>query len=86
VAVESLAGRHVVPGDTASDGYKVTSLNTGSGGGGIVSDVFGMNRRYRRGVAIARNGRTIELQLPAPFNDSYGVIAPIGWIGDGRRR
>jgi hypothetical protein len=86
VVVEALAGRHVVPGDTAPDGYRVSSLNTGSGGGGIVSDVFGMNRRYRRGVAIARNGRTIELQLPAPDSDSYGVIAPLGWIEDGRQR
>ena len=74
----------VVPGDAAPDGYKVTSLNTG-GGGGIVNELFGMNRRYRRGIAIGRNGRTIELELPAPFRESYGSIVTIGWIVDESR-
>ena len=58
---------------------RCSSLNTG-GGGGIVGELFGMNRRYRRGIAIGRDGRTIELDLPAPFRDSYGVIVTIGWI------
>jgi hypothetical protein len=80
VIVDVHAGR-VVPGDLAPDGYKVTSLNTG-GGGGIVNELFGMNRRYRRGIAIGRNGRTIELELPAPFRESYGSIVTIGWIVD----
>jgi hypothetical protein len=84
VGIDALAGRRVVSGDTAPDGYKVTSLNTG-GGGGIVGELFGMNRRYRRGVAIARDGRTIDVDLPAPHRDSYGAITPIGWIQDERR-
>jgi hypothetical protein len=84
VVVEAFAGRRVVPGDTAPDGYKVSSLNTG-GGGGLVGELFGMNRRYRRGVAIARDGRTIELDLPTAYRDSYGVIAPVGWVADERR-
>jgi hypothetical protein len=79
IASDALAGRYVISGDTAPDGYRVTSLNTG-GGGGIVGELFGMNRRYRRGMSIGKDGRTIELDLPAPYRDAYGVIAPIGWI------
>jgi hypothetical protein len=86
VPVEALIGRRIVPGDDAPDGYKVASLNTGSGGGGIVGDVFGMNRRYRRGVAVAKNGRTVDLDLPSPHRESYTVIHTIGWIADDRRR
>ena len=85
IVVDALAGRRVIAGEAAPDGYKVTSLNTGGGGGGIVNDLFGMNRRYRRGVAIGRNGRSIELELPAPYRDSYGTIVTIGWIADESR-
>ena len=79
VVVEALAGRQVTPDTVAPDGYRVTSLSTGSSGG-IVGDLFGMSRRYRRGIAIGRDGRTIELALPQPHRDSFGTIAAIGWI------
>jgi hypothetical protein len=85
VAVEALSDRRVVPGDVAPDGYKVTSLNAG-GGGGIVGELFGMNRRYSHGIAVGKEGRTVELDLPSPFGDSYGVIFPIGWMQDGGGR
>ena len=85
VAIEALAGRRIVPGGDAPDGYRVSSLNTGSSGGGIVGDVFGMNRRYQRGVAVAKSGRTVQLQLPAPHRESYGTIHTIGWIADDGR-
>ena len=84
VMVEALANRRVIPGDVAPDGYKVTSLNTGSSGGGIVNDLFGMSHRFRRGIAIGRNGRTIELELPTPYSENYGSIITIGWIAEGR--
>ena len=86
VPIEALAGRRIVPGDEAPDGYKVASLNTGSGGGGIVGEVFGMNRRYRRGVAVAKSGRTVNLDLPSPHRESYAAIHTIGWIADDGRR
>jgi hypothetical protein len=85
VPIEALAGQRLVPGGDAPDGYKVSSLNTGNSGGGIVGEVFGMNRRYRRGVAVAKNGRTVELELPAPHRESYAAIHTIGWIADGSR-
>lgn len=84
VAVDALAGRRVIQGDEAPDGYKVVSLNTGGGGGGIVNDLFGMNHRFRRGMAIGRGGRTIDLDLPLPYRDSYGTIVTIGWITGNR--
>jgi hypothetical protein len=82
VAVAALAGRNIVSTDIAPDGYKVVNLNTYGGGGGIVNDIFGMNRRYRRGVSIGRSGRTIDLDLPAPYSESYGPLSTIGWIVD----
>src|SRR5688572_16864721 len=85
VPIEALAGRRILAGDEAPDGYKVASLNTGSSGGGIVGELFGMNRRYRRGVAVAKSGRTVELDLPAPHRESYAVIHTIGWIADDGR-
>jgi hypothetical protein len=84
VVIGALAGRRVVAGDTAPDGYQVSSLNSGGGGSGIVGDIFGMNRSYRRGVAIAKDGRTIRLELPPPHRDSYESIVTVGWVVDGR--
>jgi hypothetical protein len=79
VPVDALSGRHVTSDTVAPDGYTVTSLSTG-GSGGIVGDLFGMSRSYRRGIAIGRDGRTIELALPQPHRDSFGTIAAVGWI------
>ena len=79
VVVDALAGRYVTSDVVAPDGYQVTSLSTG-GGSGIVGELFGMNRSYRRRIAVGRNGRTIELDLPGPHRDSYGSVVAIGWI------
>ena len=43
-----------------------------------------MNHRFRRGIAIGRNGRTIELELPTPYSENYGSIITIGWIAESR--
>jgi hypothetical protein len=82
IPIEALAGRRIIQGGDAPDGYRVSSLNTGSSGGGIVGEVFGMSRRYRRGVSVSRNGRTVELDLPGRHRDSYAAIHTIGWIAD----
>jgi hypothetical protein len=81
VVIDQFADRRIVAGSTAPDGYTVSSLNTGSGGG-IVGELFGMNRSYRRRIAVARNGRTLQVDLPVPYRDSYNAIIPIGWIAD----
>ena len=85
VSVAALAGRRLLANEVAPDGYRVVSLNTYGNGGGIVGEVFGMNRRYRRGIAIGKDGRTIELDLPAPYRESYGSINTIGWTVDENR-
>ena len=79
VVIEALAGRYVTSDTVAPDGYQVTSLSTG-GSGGIVGELFGMNRRYRRGIALGKDNRTVEVELPASYRETYGVIAPIGWV------
>ena len=84
VPIEALAGRRIIAGGDAPDGYKVSSLNTGSSNGGIVGEVFGMNRRYRRGVSVTKSGRTIELELPPPHRDSYATIQTVGWVANDR--
>src|SRR4030095_11500078 len=73
VPIHSLAGRYVTAGDTAADGYKVARV-AAAGGGGIVGELFGMNRRYRRGMSIGKDGRTIALDLPDPYRDVYGAV------------
>ena len=85
VPVEALAGRRIIAGDEAPDGYKVASLTPGSSGGGLVGERFGMTRRDRRGGAVATRGRTVELDLPALHRESYAVIHTIGWIADDGR-
>ncbi len=80
VVIEALAGRYVTSDTVAPDGYRVTDLAAGRSGGGIVGEVFGMGRRYRRGIAVGKDNRTVEVELPAPYRDTYGVITPIGWI------
>jgi hypothetical protein len=79
MVIEALAGRYVTSDTVAPDGYRVTNLSTG-GGGGIVGELFGMSRRYRRGIALGKDNRTVEVELPAQYRDTYGVITPIGWI------
>lgn len=79
IVIEALAGRYVTSDTVAPDGYRVTSLSTG-GSGGIMGELFGMSRRYRRGIALGKNNRTVEVELPAQYRDTYGVITPIGWI------
>jgi len=84
IVVDALAGRRVTPGRTAPDGYTADG-GSGGGGTGMVGELFGMNRRYRRALSISRDGRTIQLELPAPYRDTYGAIVPLGWTEDERR-
>jgi hypothetical protein len=85
VVVDALDGRRVTASTTAPDGYQYDS-DTRYGGTGIVGDLFGMGNHYQRRVAVSRSGRRVELDLPAPYRDSYGAIYAVGWIVDGSRR
>jgi hypothetical protein len=79
IGIRELTARRVLPGVTAPDGYEAVSAAGGSGTG-IVGDLFGMNRRYRRGLDLRRAGRTVHVELPAPYREGYGAIVPIGWL------
>ena len=79
--VETLADRRVIPGSTAPDGYQVESA--AGGGAGIVGELFGMNR-YRRRVALTKDGRRIQIDMPSPAREWYGGVYPLGWIADER--
>jgi hypothetical protein len=82
IAVNALAGRRVVSEATAPDGYQ---LRTGRAeGSGLIGELFGM-RSYRHHVALVKTGRTIPLDLPAPYRNPYEPVYPVGWIVDDGR-
>ena len=83
IVIDTPAGR-VIPSTTAPDGYQYDASER-YGGTGIVGDLFGMNGGYRRRMSVSRDGRRIELDLPAPYNETYGSIQALGWIADGSR-
>ena len=71
-------GRRVTPGSRMPDGYE---LDTSSGhGGGLVGDIFGMNR-YQSDTVLVNRGRVISITLPSPYRYQSPVTA-IGWLGD----
>jgi hypothetical protein len=84
VPVGPLQGVRVSSSDTAPDGYAILSRDAGAGGG-IVGELFGM-RRYRDGVALARTGRVIPLDLPASFRPLRREALAVGWVMSGSER
>jgi hypothetical protein len=74
VTVEALAGRRVIEGMRAPDGYGFDQR--GQRGPGLVGEIFGMGR-YGTAAAIVKDGRVIPIDVPPPHR--YGV-EPIGWL------
>lgn len=80
IPVDALAGRRLTSGSKAPDGYELTVR--GSGGSGLVGELFGM-RRYRPRAVLTNGGRIVPLDLPSPYPERYGApIVAIGWIVD----
>jgi hypothetical protein len=76
--VDALAGRTVLEGATAPDGYQL-QLRT-NGGSGIVGDVFGMGR-YRQNVGLVKGGRVVSIELPPPYQNPYAAsVSAVGWV------
>jgi hypothetical protein len=62
----------------APDGYRLE--NRGSGGAGIVGELFGMHR-YGSDAVLVNRGRVIAIKLPLPAEDVYYSPASfLGWL------
>ena len=70
----ALAGRRIIQGDEAPDGYKVVSLNTGSGGGGIVNDKAVMI------VFVSPDGATWTLAALGTDGKACLVASGVDWF------
>jgi hypothetical protein len=76
IALDMPGGRRVTPGSQMPDGY---TLDTRSQhGGGLVGDIFGMNR-YQQDTVLVKNGRVIVITLPSPYRYQSPVTA-VGWL------
>lgn len=80
VAIPALAGRKVIAGNRAPDGYEFEVRN--SSAPGLVGELFGM-RRYGQDAVIKRGGRVIPLEVPG---GSVFATRAIGWLGAGNGR
>lgn len=76
--VAALAGRRVLDQARAPDGYQLE--NRGTGGSGIVGDLFGMHR-YGAESSLVNHGRVVPIKLPTAFNEmSYPPATFVGWL------
>lgn len=68
----------------APDGYALRTRTNG-GGPGLAGELFGM-RSYRQQTMLTGRGRTVRVELPAPFQQPYLYTSFVGWVtSDGRR-
>jgi hypothetical protein len=80
VAIDALAGRQVLAGARAPDGYQFESGM--ERGPGIVGGLFGMNR-YGPQASLVNRGRVIPISVPAPYQNVYSTrVQAIGWLVD----
>lgn len=84
IVVDALATTPVSSAVEAPDGYGLRMPN-GTGGPGIIGEVFGM-RSYRQRITLSGRGRAVNITLPAPFTDAYRPITFVGWVTDDGRR
>jgi hypothetical protein len=74
VPIRELAGRRIVAGPKAPDGY---GFETGQRrGAGIVGELFGMSRYSR--LSLVKNGRTVPILLPS--NEYWYGVTAVGWV------
>src|SRR5262245_42571774 len=76
VVVEMPGGRRVTPGSRMPDGYELDTRS--QRGGGLVGDLFGMNR-YQQDTVLVNRGRIISITLPSPYRYQSPVTA-VGWL------
>ena len=77
VPVPAVANLRVSGDSTAPDGY---ALEARYGSSGIVGNIFGMGGSRGR-VSLVNDGRTVTLDLPAPYRNVYVSSAQVvGWV------
>lgn len=76
IPVDMPGGRRVTPGSRMPDGYELDTRS--QRGGGLVGDLFGMNR-YQQDTVLVNRGRVISIALPSPYRYQSPVTA-IGWL------
>jgi hypothetical protein len=74
--VAGFAGRRVLDRVRAPDGYQLE--NRRSRGGGIVGELFGMNR-YGTEMVLISKGRVVPIRMPLAFLEAY--YAPTSFVG-----
>jgi hypothetical protein len=81
--VEALAGRRVLDGMAAPDGYRFESRS--HGGPGLFGSLFGMNR-YETKFALVNKGRAVLIELPSTPYQYPSSARAVGWLaGNGQR-
>jgi len=80
IVVDVEGGRRISPDERAPDGYVVQQRAYHNSG--LMGDVFGMHR-YTPGLVLTKGGRTIEIKLPTPFEQTYEAYL-VGWVIDDR--
>ena len=78
VVIDMPGGRLVRAGARMPDGYELSTRS--QHGGGLVGDIFGMNR-YDQDTILVNRGRVIAITLPSPYRYLSPVTA-IGWLDD----
>jgi len=76
IPIEMPRNRRVVPGSKMPDGYELSTRS--QRGGGLVGDIFGMNR-YEQDPILINRGRVVSITLPSPYRYQSPVSA-IGWL------
>lgn len=78
IVIDMPGGHRVMPQAKAPDGYEMDTRT--QRGGGLVGDIFGMNRYGQENVLSSR-GRLIPLNLPSPYRYQSPVIV-VGWLAN----
>jgi len=78
IVIDMPGGRRVMPQAKAPDGYEMDTRT--QRGGGLVGDIFGMNRYGQENVLVSR-GRLVPLNLPSPYRYQLPVSV-VGWLAN----
>jgi hypothetical protein len=82
VPVDAAGGRTINPAASAPDGYGLEADPYRNPG--LLGDLFGM-RHYDPRVFLVKDGRRVQVTLPAPY-DRQSEVYLVGWVTQGGGR